>query len=317
MMQLSLAQVLGGAVLLCVAARQPPPFRGGVVLVPVYATVTNKDHRLVSGLSRDEFELFDNGRPQAIAFFSNEVQPLSVVVMIDRSGSMIEHSDLVTIAAEQFVSKLLGPDRARIGSFSWEIVLEPPDFTNDRSALGRVLRRELKPSGPSPVWTAVHLSIIAVRDEPGRRVVLLFSDGHDAPKRDQTRTDVRELLRRAEAGDVMIYTIGVMVPEEPGDASPAKPRTSVVHREGKRRLLLPDPSLRKLAEVSGGGYFQIDWESNLNATFERVADELHHQYVLGFVPQTLDGTVHKIEVRVRRPGTTVRTRKTYVATRER
>jgi Ca-activated chloride channel family protein len=290
---------------------QAVPFRSGIDLVPVYATVTDRDRRLVSDLSKDDFEIFDNGRLQPIAFFSNDVQPISIVVMLDRSGSMLEHSDLVTTAAEQFVLKLLQSDRARIGNFSYEILLAPSDFTNDRAALLDVLRHRLQPSGPSPVWTAVDRSITALLDELARRVVLVFTDGHDAPMRGQILTDVAEVIRRAQVDEVMIYAIGVVVPEEPENADPAE-RPQLV-RPGRRKLLPPDPNLRKLAEVSGGGYFQIDWASNLSATFARVADELHHQYVMGFTPRTLDGKIHKIDVKVRRPGAAVRARKTYLA----
>ena len=310
---LLLPMALAGVIFLRLAVQQPLPFRAGIDLVPVYATVTDKDRRLVSSLSENDFELFDNGRSQRIELFTNDVQPISIVVMLDRSGSMVEHSDLVTSGAEQFVLKLLPSDRARIGTFSYDILIAPPDFTKDHEALLDVLRGRLQPSGPSPVWTAVDRSITAVHGQSGCRVVLLFTDGHDAPMRGQPRTDVREVMRRAEVDEVMIYTIGIAVPEEPGNVSPVEPGPLVVRRESRQKLQPPDPNLRKLAEVSGGGYFQLDWASNLKATFARVADELHHQYLLGFSPQTLDGKIHKIDIKVRRSGTMVRARKTYLA----
>ena len=134
--------------------------------------------------------------------------------------------------------------------------------------------------------------------------------------RSQARTEVTDVLRRAEADEVMIYTIGIAVPEEPGSTGSVEPGPFSVRRESKQKLQPPDPNLRKLAEVSGGGYFQIDWASNLKATFARVADELHHQYQLGFTPRTLDGKIHKIDVKVRRSGTVVRARKTYLAAQD-
>jgi hypothetical protein len=75
----------------------------------------------------------------------------------------------------------------------------------------------------------------------------------------------------------------------------------------------PDPGLRKLAEETGGGYFELSRTDELNATFTRVASELHSQYVLGFSPQVLDGKVHKLEVTIKRPGFVARARKSYVA----
>ncbi|HEY6357872.1 MAG TPA: hypothetical protein VIX35_06485, partial [Vicinamibacterales bacterium] len=75
----------------------------------------------------------------------------------------------------------------------------------------------------------------------------------------------------------------------------------------------PDPNLKRLADESGGRYFYLDAEQDLGSLFARIADELHRQYWLGFVPATLDGNVHKLEVKVMRPGLTVRARRSYVA----
>ena len=98
------------------AARQT--FRAGAELVSVYATVTDKEAHLITDLTKDDFVVSDEGKPQPITLFSNEIQPITVVVMLDRSGSMVEHTGLVRDAAEQFVRKLLPDDRARIGSLS-------------------------------------------------------------------------------------------------------------------------------------------------------------------------------------------------------
>jgi len=305
---------VAGAVL-CSAVLQPAtPFRAGIDVVPVYATVIDKHRRLISDLSKDDFQLFDNGRPQPIALFSNDVQPISIVVMLDRSGSMFEQDDLVTRGAERFVLKLLDSDRARIGSFGWEILIAPSDFTSDHTALTDALRHRRQPSAPSPVWTAVDQSITAVIGEAGRRVVLLFSDGHDAPLRDQRRTDVKDLMRRAEVSDVMIYAIGVAVPADSGNSGPpGHPGPSPLRRHDAEKLQAPDENLRKLADISGGGYFLITWGTNLDDAFARIADELHHQYLLAFTPRSLDRKVHDIDVRVRQSGMVVRARKTYLA----
>ena len=75
----------------------------------------------------------------------------------------------------------------------------------------------------------------------------------------------------------------------------------------------PDPDLKELARVGGGGYFELDATHQLGATFARVADELHRQYLLAFNPAALDGRTHKIEVRDKKPGLTVRARESYIA----
>ena len=121
-------------------------------------------------------------------------------------------------------------------------------------------------------------------------------------------------MYRAEVSDVMIYAIGIAVPADSGDSGPpARPGPSPSGRYNARKLRPPDENLRKLADISGGGYFQITWGTDLDATFARIADELHHQYVLAFRPRTLDREVHDIDVRIRRSGVVVRARKTYFA----
>jgi VWFA-related protein len=235
--------------------------------------------------------------------------------MLDRSGSMEENFSLVEGATERFVGELLPADRARIGNFSRQIVISPPTFTSDREAMLRILRHEMQPIGPSPIWTAVDRSITALLHEEGRRVVLLFTDGHDDPVRGQVSTELKDIIRRSEIDEVMVYTIGLADTEY---ASPLALHNHIGRIQlgtggGKGKLLKPDPGLKKLAELSGGGYFELTWNDDLGVTFTRVADELHHQYALAFPPPKLDGDVHKLEVKVLRSGLTARARKSYVA----
>jgi len=269
---------------------QQGPFRASVQTVPIYATVIDGAGRLVPDLSQDDFEIYDEGRRQEISIFRSDVQPLSVVVMLDTSGSMTVHLDLLKHAAENFVIRLLPFDRARIGSFSDKIDLSP-QFTSDRDALIRYLREGVDFGNPTRLWDAGMASMDALSEETNRRVVLLFTDGDDTASQDASLGD---LLRRAQAEDFMFYGIGL--------------RSQVLGRSTR-----PDPGLRRLATETGGGYFELRSTDELGSTFGRVADELHRQYVLGFTPENLDGKVHKLEIEVKRPGMTVRARKTYVA----
>ena len=100
---------------------QDAVFRSGARTVPVYVTVSDEAGKLVPDLTRDDFEVYDNGRRQTITLFESGVQPITVVLMIDRSGSMIGNFRLVRSAAEQFVARLLPADKARIGSFATSI----------------------------------------------------------------------------------------------------------------------------------------------------------------------------------------------------
>ena len=303
------------------AQNQQPSFRTGTSLVPIYVTVMDGDGRLLADLTADDFEVKDNGKKQPLAFFTSDIQPFSVVVMLDRSGSMADHFDLIRDAASEFVGQMLPADRARIGSFAEDIRIDPGDFTGDQDLLRKILHDRLQDSGPSPVWTAIDRSIAAVQPREGRRVVLAFTDGHDDPGRNQVRTPFEEILRKARTEEIMIYAIGFSGEAMPSSMSmgpimhpgggrfPVPPRPSSSSKKVKK----PDKGLRTLAEESGGGYFELEDTENLKSTFARVAEELHRQYLIAISPDRLDGSTHQLEVKVKRPGAIVQARKTYVA----
>ena len=273
-------------------AQQQPTFRAGAQTVPIYATVLDSNGRLVPDLEQEHFEILDNGKPVTINIFKSDVQPITVVVMLDTSGSMTMNLDLLKIAAEQFVLRLLPEDRAKIGSFS-DLIRISPKFTNNRDDLVRVLREDIRFGNPTRLWDAIDESMSTLETEAGRRVVLVFTDGADSVSKNRSFADV---LNRARTGEFMIYAIGLQ-------------------SQMQGMVTKPDSNLRKLAEETGGGYFELKRTQDLNATFTRVADELHRQYVLGFTPAALDGKVHKLDVKVKTPGMTVRARKSYAATK--
>src|SRR5215213_10215491 len=132
---------------LCVLAAHPsaqqPTFKSGARTVAVYATVESKG-RLVPDLTREDFEVRDNGKLRPITVFSSEVQPISVVMMLDRSGSMRGNFGIVEAAGEAFVRALSADDKARIGSFAEKIQLDPENFISDQAELIRVLRTKLQ-----------------------------------------------------------------------------------------------------------------------------------------------------------------------------
>jgi VWFA-related protein len=312
---LALLAAAASGLTLTAAPQQRQPFRGATEVVAVYATVVDEDTgRLVTGLPKEAFTVLDNGRRQEITVFSNEIQPITVVIMLDRSGSMMPHADVVVRAAEKFVEKMLPEDKARVGDFSHQVQILPEDFTSDTRQLLWNLRTNLQSrrNGPSPVWWALDRSMTALGSEGGRRVVLAFSDGHDDPAYGQFRTTFKDLQRRVVEEEIMIYSIGV----------PASIPRGFQGSFGGRvlgagmRFEPPDPDFRKIAEESGGGYFELDWKENLDEAFERVADELHRQYLLGFSPATLDGRRHEIQVRVNQRDAKVRARRYYLAGRK-
>lgn len=274
------------------------PFRSATELVSVYATVQDRERRLVPDLRQEDFIVTDNGREQPITLFSNEVSPFTVIILLDRSGSMVEHQPVVRDAASAFVRQMLPEDKARVGNFGNRIWFNPPDFSSNRQELLSVLRAPSGSAGASPVWLALDQSLNYLSGLEGRRVVLMLTDGHDAPARNHMRTSFKDVSERVKRAGVMIYAIGF---------------ASIEVRGGRPRLEPPDDGLQKLADVSGGGYFELSDTADLTRVFTRVAEELHHQYWLGFAPPQRDGKLHNLQVKVKRPGMTARGRQTYLA----
>jgi len=300
-----------------------PAFRSGSRTVAVYVTVTDPQGRLVTNLTQDDFDIYDNGKKQTITLFERGVQPITVVMLLDRSGSMAGNFRLVRSAAEQFVSLLLPGDKARIGSFANRIQLDPRNFSSSQRDLIEILRMELQEPGPTPLWNAVNVGITALLHQDGRRVVLVFTDGVDRPV-GSNNISYGDVARNAEREDVMIFGVG-LASRFPGGGRPRGPAGGMVSGGGfgpgglRPRPEQPkvDPGLPRIAAQTGGGYFELTSANNLSSTFTRIADELHQQYALGFTPANLDGKTHKLEVRVsRRAGLVVRARKTYVAKKD-
>jgi Ca-activated chloride channel family protein len=274
---------------------QAATFRSGANDVAIYATVLDRDHHLVTDLTRDDFEVRDNGARVALSVFSADPAPITLGLMLDTSGSMESNLPLVVTGAEQLIDRLGPDDRARIGAFGRRTITSP-GFTASHTSLLQFLHTRIQAGGETPLWNAVDLMMVYLKDVPGRRVVLVFTDGYDTTTLKHGFDAVRT---RADSEEVMVYAIGCW--NGPGSGPGSDDR--------------PDDDLRKIADHTGGGYVELTWSqaSDLGPTFARVADELHHQYVLGFVPARLDGKTHDLEVRVKRPGLTVRARKTYIA----
>jgi Ca-activated chloride channel family protein len=320
--------IVCGAFALCVLplAAQDPVFRGGARTVPVYATVRDASGRLVIGLTRNDFQIVDDGKPAEITTFSSDSLPASISLMLDMSVSMLGEHVRVRDSGLQFVDALHADDRVRIGTFGDEIAISPW-ITSDKAVLSRILREEVWPGGETPLWSAMRAGMQSLAEEKNRRVVVVLSDGIDtgcprmigadaAPARpvpaqrtlrvqltlpqltgERTLTSsdqatrcatLPDVQRLALEGEFMVYAIGM---EGPGMT----------------------PGLIRMADDTGGGRFELRRNADLATAFTAVLDELHHQYALGFTPVALDGRTHALEVRVARQGLTARARKNYLA----
>ena len=278
------------------AAAQGQKIKVSTASVPVYVTVTNPEKQLVPDLTQDDFEVFDNQKPQPITVFDNKPVPITTVVMLDTSGSMTGNIDFLKDGVEQFLLRLLPEDKAQVGEFNDKIKFHPGEFIDNRDRLIYLLKNDIDFGYPTRLWDAAEESLLRLEPMDGRKVVVLFTDGDDT----SSKIGVGKVMDHAREKDIMIYGVGFQ---------------SVYSPDGGQHMVRsqPDRNLKKLVEDTGGGYFELKRTADLNETFTRVAQELHSQYVLGFSPEALDGKVHKLDVRVKKAGMTARARKTYVA----
>jgi len=293
------ASILVATLVIVVSTRAQEPqskFKVSTNQVALYATVTDATKRLVPGLVEDDFEVYDNGKLQTLIAFDNKPLPITVVVMLDTSGSMTLALDLVKSAAEQFLIRMMPEDQGMVGSFNDKIQFLPEGFTNSRDELIRALK-DLDFGYPTRLYDAVNQSMAQLKGIPGRRVVLVFTDGDD----NASKFGAGDVTDRGRTEDVMVYSIGLENRYFNGQSW---------------TISSPDRGLKRLSEETGGGFFLLKKTDELSTTFTRIAQELHSQYVLGFSPQTLDGKVHKLEVRLKQPGMKARARKSYVAAGE-
>src|SRR3954468_16637195 len=220
------------------AFAQQPTFRTGTQIVSLFATVTDAQKRLVPDLQQADFDVFDNEKPQPLIFFQNENQPITVVVMLDTSGSMTLTLDLLRAAAEQFVLRLLPADKAKVGAFNDKIQIKGSKFMNDRDQLVTDIK-DLDFGNGTRLWDAIAVAEDELKGVEGRRVVLVFTDGDDT---DSRTSSLGKVVDRARAEEVMIYAIGL----------------ESQYFNGQRTVRSkPDSGLRKIADETGGGYFEL------------------------------------------------------------
>jgi Ca-activated chloride channel homolog len=291
------------------SARQQPVFRGRGDAVRVFVTVTDKDGRLVTTLAKEDFEVRDEGKPQPLTLFDNTPQPIRLIVLLDVSGSMEGNLPLLRAGTDALLGRLRQDDRVRLGTFGKTVTISPT-FTRDANELRAALPEEIDPHAPTPLWRAIDEAMDAFGDDvEQRRAILVLSDGKDSGPMDfRHRSSQADVIDRGRAEDVMIYAVGLR--SRPRTGSPG------IGPGGLQAMMLdnlPDPGLARVAEETGGGYTEIRFGQDLGSAFAGVADELHTQYLLAFAPPKRDGKVHKIDVKVAKPGLKPRARKSYVA----
>ena len=260
-------------------------FSSQVQLVEVYATVTDAKGEPVTGLKREDFEIYENNQIQDVSTFAAGEFPLTVALGIDRSWSMAgDKLRLAKQASQSFLRALKPGDRSMVVAINNDAEVVAP-LTMDRLNQGRAIEA-LDP------WstTALHDAIIATLDrlapEPGRQALVIFSDGTDR----YSKASAAHVIERARRSNALIYLIAF----------------------GRER----SPLLAELAVVTGGRSFLLRDVRDLDKTLAEVAKELRYQYLLGYTPADPIDAEHpewrSIRVVLKKPGAKVRARDGYM-----
>ena len=274
-------------------AQDAPTFQGGIDLVRVTATVTDRNGRLVTGLAKDDFTVLEDGRRRDIVRFADESAPVSLGILLDASGSM--GPGKLRLARES-IARLVADDldqRAEwfFARFGYSLVIAQ-EWTTDRAAIVQPLR-EVRATGDTALYDAVALAVpLAESGHFEKKALLVVSDGGES----KSLLSLAMVQSAIGQSDVRVYAIGV-------DAADAK--------RGER---LNINTLRRLSDETGARAEAVSDSASIRAATARLADELRHQYLLAYSTDAhKDGRPHTIRVDVRGSGQKVRARKGFVA----
>jgi VWFA-related protein len=274
----------------------PPVFEAEVYVVSVTAVVFDKGGRFVEGLTPKDVTLYEDEVPQELTYLlaakgGEEKIPLSVVLVLDASGSMKQNLHFLQEAATSFLTKLEDVDQALVVQFN-ETLKGSAEFTDDLGRLEQFVEA-LQAWGGTSLNDAVHYALGRVADQPGRKAVIVFSDGADTTSTLQEK-DVIEYARAVEA---TVYSIGI---------------------EGMGPGGTPRGFLKRIASETGGEAFFPDKVGDLIRIFAGISEELHNHYALAYTPRRApDGSFRKIRMTVNRKDVEVRVRKGYYALKKR
>ncbi len=284
------------------AGQQPFTLEVEVNVVSVTAVVFDKSGHLVHGLGPKDIQLFEDGVKQDVSYFREassqgdpgERVPLSVVLVLDTSGSMTRSLPFLQEAVLSFVYKMDEVDQALVVSFN-DSVKGSAEFTGDTDRLERFVEG-LQAWGGTSLYDAIHYSLERIKDQPGRKALVVFTDGADTTS---TLSD-REVVDYARAVEATVYCIGFK--GSGGGLMSSSPRGF----------------LRKIANETGGQFFAPDKVGELVRVFNEISNELKNHYLLAYTPKrAADGTWRDISLKVNRPNTEVRVRKGYFAIKKR
>lgn len=274
--------------------QRPPLIIGAEVeVVSVPVLVFDKGGRFIPDLKKEEIQILEDGVPQEITYLASSLGeeriPLSIALTLDTSGSMQPSIAFLKEAATYFTGKLEASDQALVVQFN-ESVKSSSEFTDDTDRMDSFING-LQVWGGTALYDAVLYSLDRLRDRPGRKALILLSDGDDNGASQATKAQVTAM---AKALDVSIYAVGI------------------------QGFDTPRGFLKNLAEDTGGLYYFPSKVSELIKVFEAISKDLKNNYLVAYSPKRqADNTYRKIEVRVSRPEVTVRVRPGYMAAKKR
>lgn len=290
------------------ASAQHATFRSATELVSLNVSVIGQNAKPVSGLVADQFQVFEDGVPQRVEFFSPGELPLDVVILLDTSASMTGSMDLVQQAAMRFTRSLRSTDRAAVMGISDGLrVLQA--FTGDRAAVEEAIKAT-RPAGKTPLYASVYTALNELAKvrrasaEPRRQAIVVLSDGQDT----SSTFSFDELVTEVRRSAVPIYAI-----------APRPTHLTKAMREHfyGETTAMADFELKKLATETGGRSFFPVSLIELTGVYDDIAAELAHQYSLAYQSTNAEhnGTFRRIALKILAPGLTWRTRAGYIAPR--
>jgi VWFA-related protein len=297
-------------------------------LISVPVIVSDRENRYVRDLKIEAFRLFDNQVEQKIAFFDTGEEPLNVVLMLDTSFSTSGVIKDIKKAAKAFLKELRPQDRGMIVTFDWQMQKLTTLTSNKKELESGIKNAKVGEIAGTVLYDSLmDISSRVLQPIRGRKAIILLSDGNDHG----SVVTPEELLRSESEADAMIYSIYYLpealrflgppppqrfpFPRPLDSTTPQRPRGPGGRRGGFRGLGYDGYDLMgKLSEVTGGRFYQGETK-NLKETFTLIAEELRHQYRLGFYPDELkrDGSAHALSVKVNVPDVSVRSRREYLA----
>ncbi len=279
-------------------AASPPPFTVEVEVNVVSLTVVvhDKAGRFLHGLTPADVTVLEDGVPQQVGYFREATGgadkiPLSVVLVLDSSGSMRPNLGFLQQAASSFIARMQEVDQALVVQFN-ESVKGSAEFSGDTDRLDETVDG-LQAWGGTSLYDAIHYALGRVKDQAGRKAVIVFSDGDD------TTSSLREqeVIDYARAVEATVYAVGIQ------GAGPGG---------------TPRGFLKRIAAETGGEHFFPDRVGELIKVFNAISEELHNHYALSYSPKRdPDGSWRAITVTVKRADAQVRVRKGYFAVRRR